>query len=175
MAQAEITAGNGLRTALREARVAEAAHREAVAAIRNSKSLRLQALKLDVDAAMAGSPEARRNFDVAIFPGDPPKLWIDAISFVEMEPDYRTYRLVQDTHGGRETLCETADRDEMVEQVKRLMAHRIIARERQIAGTAPASRPQAIYSSGAIVLAWLTGVALGALALLAAVIYLKMI
>ncbi len=106
---------------------------------------------------------------------DPPKLWIDAISFVEMEPDYRTYRLVQDTHAGREAVAETTDRAEMVEQVKLLMAHRVISRERQIAGTAPAARPEAIYSSGAIVLAWLAGVALGALALLAAAIYLKII
>jgi hypothetical protein len=175
VAQADIAAETGMREALRRAREAEAVHREAVMAVRDSKSLRLQVLKGDVDVAVAGSPEAQRNFDVAISPSDPPKLWIDAISFVEMEPDYRTFRLVQDTHAGRETIAETTDRAAMLEHVKLLMAHRMISRERQIAGTAPAARPAAIYSSGAIVLAWLAGVALGALALLALVISLKII
>lgn len=175
MAQAENTASNGMREALREARVAEAMHREAALAFRDSKSLRLQVLKLEIEAAVAGSPEAQRNFDVALSPSDPPKLWIDAISFVEMEPDHRTYRLVQDTSGGREILGETTDGAEMLNAVKRLMAHRIISRERQVAGTHPASSSQPGYSSSAIILAWLAGVALGVMALLAAGIYLKVI
>jgi len=175
VAQAETPAVNGMRQALREARTAEAMHREAMLALRDSKSLRLQVLKSDLAAAIAASPEAQRHFDIALSPGDPPKLWIDAISFVEMEPDFRTYRLVQDTSQGRETLFESPDRAEMLEQTKRLMAHRIISRERQIAGTGPMPQIGAAYSTGAIVLAWLAGLALGMLALLSAAIYLKIL
>lgn len=175
MTLAGTTASNGLREALREARVAEAMHREAALAFRDSKTLRLQVLKLEIDAAVASSPEAARYFDVALSPSDPPKLWIDAISFVEMEPDHRTYRLVQDTSGGRETLSETTDGAAMLDDVKRLMAHRIISRARQISGTPVASSLSPGYSSSAIILAWLAGVALGVMALLAAGIYLKVI
>ena len=173
MAQADSTAGLGLREELREARVAEAMHREALSAFHDSKSLRLSALKLEVDAAVAASPEARQNFDVALSPGDPPRLWLDSISFVEMEPDYRTYRLVQDTSGGREVVAESIDLKAMLEQVKRLLAFRVIARERQVAGNAPKSNLSGGYSSSAVILAWLTGVALGALTLLGASIFLK--
>lgn len=173
MVQADSTAGLGLREALREARMAEAMHREAVADIRDSKSLRLHALKLEIDVVVAASPEARQNFDVAISPRDPPRLWLDPISFVDMEPDYRTYRLVQDTSAGREVVAETTDLMGMVEHVKRLLAHRVIARERQVAGTSPKSIISSGYSSSAVILAWLSGVALGALALLGASILLK--
>lgn len=172
MAQAESTAGPGLREALREARVAEAMHREAATALHDSKSLRLAALKLEIDAAVAASPEARKAFDVTIS-GDPPRLWLDPISFVEMEPDYRTYRLVQDINAGREVLAETTDLMGMVEQVKRLLAHRVIARERQIAGNSLKSGKSGGYSSSAVILAWLTGVAFGALTLLGASMILK--
>lgn len=173
MAQAESTAGPGLREALRAARVAEAMQREAATALRDSKSLRLTALKLEIDTAVAASPEARKAFDIAISAGDPPRLWLDPISFVEMEPDYRTYRLIQDTNAEREVVAETTDLMGMVEQVKRLLAHRVIARERQIAGIAPKSGRSGGYSSSAVILAWLTGVALGALSLLGVSMFLK--
>jgi hypothetical protein len=62
-----------------------------------------------------------------------------------MEPDYRTYRLQQDNQGGREALFETTDRAEMVNYLKTYLAHRMIARERQIVRAAPVSQPAARY------------------------------
>ena len=76
--------------ALRKARLAEAAHFEAVLGIKDSKSLRLQVLKDELIPVIAATPEAAHVFDLALVPGEPPRLWIDLISFVEMEPDYRT-------------------------------------------------------------------------------------
>ena len=90
--------------ALRKARLAEAAHFEAVLGIKDSKSLRLQVLKDDMAPLITATPEAANVFDLALVPGEPPRLWIDLISFVEMEPDYRTYRLQQDNQAGREAL-----------------------------------------------------------------------
>ena len=104
--------------ALRKARLAEAAHFEAVLGIKDSKSLRLQVLKDDIAPLIAATPEAANIFDLALVPGEPPRLWRDLISFVVMEPDYRTYRLQQDNQGGREALFETADRAEMVNYLK---------------------------------------------------------
>ena len=156
---------NAFDDALRQARLEEAAHYEAVRGIKDSKSLRLQALKDDIAAVIAHSPEARQMFDLALAPGEPPKLWIDLITWVVMEPDCRTYRLMQDNQAGRDILHETADRAEMVERLKHYMAHRVIARERQMAATPPAVR-WAGFSASALILAWLGGFAVGVLALL---------
>lgn len=158
--------------ALRKARLAEAAHFEAVMGIKDSKSLRLQVLKDDIAPLIAATPEAANIFDLALVPGEPPRLWVDLISFVVMEPDYRTYRLLQDNQGGREALFETADRAEIVNYLKTYLAHRMIARERQIAHAAPVSKPSARYTTGAVIYAWVNGLILGFLALVVAAISL---
>ena len=53
----------------------------------------------------------------------------------------------------------------MVERLKHYMAHRVIARERQMAATLPARQP-AGFSASALILAWLGGFAFAILALL---------
>lgn len=161
---------DGLAGALREARQAEAAHFEASLELRDSKALRLQLLKDDLLPLISGSAEARDLFDLALVPGDTPKLWIDLISFVVMEPDPRTFRFLQHRQDRREILFETADRELMAAAVRRHMAHLMVARERQTAAAPP---PVTVpgYSSAALILAWASGFAFGALALLAAAIY----
>jgi hypothetical protein len=161
----------GLKDALRQARLAEAAHFEAAMDLRDSKSIRLQLLKDELMPLVASSPTAADLFDLALIVSEPPRLWIDLITFAVMEPDHRTYRLYQDRQTGREILFETPDRKEMAEAVKRHMAHRLVARERQVAST-PAPAAIAGYSMSSLMLAWLAGFALGALILLAAVISL---
>ena len=172
LAEAATSAGSdaGLKRALRDARLAEAAHFEAALDLRDAKSIRLQLLKDDV-AAAAASPEAGDLFDLALVPGDPPKLWVDLITFVVMEPDPRTYRLVQGRHNGREILFESGDRVQAAEQVRHHMAHRIVARER-LAAASPAPKMPESYSLASVILAWIAGFALGVLALLAAAILL---
>ena len=87
-----------------------------------------------------------------------------------MEPDPKTYRLVQDSQGERDTLLETADRAELVERLKHLMAHRIIARSRQMASAHETVVARRTYSLGSLVLSFLGGLAL---ALVLSFIYLK--
>jgi hypothetical protein len=159
--------------ALRQARIAESAHLDAVLDIRDSQTLRLQALKLDLVGLIEGSPEAKKFFDLAVVQGDPPRLWIDLITAVVMDPNPRTYRLFQDTQDGRETLFETQNRAEMVEKIKTYMAHRLIARERQMAVPAAARSERQGFSAAALILAWLTGLVIGALGLFAAGILLS--
>ena len=158
--------------ALRKARLAEAAHFEAMLGIKDSKSLRLQALKDDLAPLIGATPEAAKIFDLALVPGEPPRLWVDLISSVVMEPDHRTYRLFQDNQAGRETLFETVNREEMLNFLKSYMAHRMIARERFVASAEPPHPRSAGYSTGAIVYAWLSGFMLGLLTLLVAAISL---
>jgi len=163
----------GFATALRDARLAEAAHFEAVLDLRDAKSLRLQVLKDELAALLATAPQPARFFDLALVPGEPPRLWIDLVTSVIMEPDPRTYRLLQDSQAGREVLLETADRGELVEAVKRQMAHRVVARERQMASSPSAAPARPGYSTAALIFAWLSGFALGALILLVAIILLE--
>jgi hypothetical protein len=158
--------------ALRKARLAEAAHLEAVLGIKDSKSLRLQVLKEEIAPIISATPEASKLFDLALVPGEPPRLWIDLISSIVMEPDYRTYRLVQDNQGGREALFETSNRAEMLGYLKTYLAHRMIVRERSVVQAPPVFRPADLYSSGAIIYAWLSGFMLGLLVLLVAAILL---
>lgn len=168
---AETPDRDGLAGALREARQAEAAHFEAALALQDSKSLRLQILKDDLLPLVDAAPEARELFGLALIPGEAPKLWIDLISFVVMEPDHRTYRFLQHRQDRREILFETADRELMAAAVRRHMAHLIVARERQQA-TVPAISAPPGYTSASLILAWVSGFAFGALALLGLAIYL---
>lgn len=161
---------DGLAEALREARLAEAAHFEAALDLRDSKSLRLQILKDELVPTVQASPQAREMFDLTLLPGEPPKLWVDLTSYVVMEPDHRTYRFLQDRQDRREILFESTDREQSAAAIRRHMAHRLVARERQVSGL-PQGQAQAGYSSAALILAWASGFAFGALALVAAAIY----
>jgi hypothetical protein len=167
VANARIKDGDhgGLSQALRQARLAEAAHFEAALDLRDSKSIRLQLLKDDLMPAVTGNDAAAQLFDLALIPGESPRLWIDLISYVLMEPDHRTYRMVQDRQDGKETLFESDDRIAMAEFARRHMAHRLIARDRQAASVTQLP-PVAGYSTGSLLLAWTSGFAFGALILL---------
>lgn len=155
--------------ALRQARLAEAAHFEAVLDIRDAETLRLQVLKDDLVPVVQGNSSASSFIDLALVPGDPPRLWVDLITFVLMAPDPRTYRLVQDSPAGRQTLLETTNRSEMVERITQHIAHRMIAREREMTRESTptaSSRPTVLgHSTTALILAWLSGFSIGALAL----------
>lgn len=161
---------DSLADALREARLAEAAHFEAALDLRDSKTLRLQILKDDLLPTVQESAEAKELFDLTLLPGEPPKLWVDLTSYVLMEPDHRTYRFLQDRQDRREILFEGIDREQTAAAIRRHMAHRLVARERQSAAISPAP-VRAGYSSAALILAWVSGFSFGALALVAAALY----
>ena len=161
--------GGGLRNELRQARIAEGAHYEAALQLRDAKTIRLQLLKDDLAEAAAAGGEL---FDLALVPGEPPKLWIDLVTSVVMEPEPSIYRLQQDRQSGREILFESGKRGEVAEAARRHMAHLLVARQRQaVAVVSPP--PPAGYSTAALMLAWLSGVVLGILGLLSAAISLE--
>ena len=95
-------------------------------------------MKDELAPIILANAEAASFVDLALVPGDPPRLWIDLITSIVMAPDPRTYRLVQDGQSGRQTLLETADRQEMIDKVKQHIAHRLVAREREKRGVAAA-------------------------------------
>jgi len=138
-----------LAAALRRARVENAEHSAAVADIRAAEIGRLEILADALAPVLLQTPADCDIFDVAIAPGERPRLFIDQIGFVEMDRDRRTYRFLQDTRHGRVTLRESADVDDMVDAATDYIAHRLIEREKALAidyasgGVAKALRPPA--------------------------------
>jgi len=160
--------------ALRQARLAESAHFEAAADIRDAKSLRLNVLLDEVRGPLAGLSRRSEGFiDPQVAPSEQPRLWIDMVAYVLMEPDPRTYRFRRDTAGGHEILLETRDRGEMREKIIAYAAHRIVERERQFASDERSRQPiYRAYGATALFLAWLAGFSLGVLALFALGVWL---
>jgi hypothetical protein len=156
-----------LTQALRDARLAEAARIDAIASIRDAKSLRLHALKLDLDPVLAPHPDAVSLFELNVQPGENPRLWVDLITSVVMEPDPQTYRLVQDRNQSREVVFETRNHQAMVTQMTRYFAHRMVERDRErAAASAKAIDSRHRYTKGEITYVWFTGLTLGVCALL---------
>ena len=117
--------------------------------------------------SLAVSTPAAEGFEFALSPGERPRLWIDLVTSVVMEPDPKTYRLVQ----GGNILFETAKRSEMLEQAEFHLAYAIIAETRRKGISGKARR----YAGAAITLACLGAFWLGALSLLSIAIYLDML
>jgi len=159
--------------ALRSARLAEAAHFEALMNIRDAATLRLQVLKDDLEPIVEARREADAFIDLALVPGDPPRLWIDMVAYVTMAPDPRTFRFCRDTASGSRVLFETTDRAEITDRITAYIAHRTIDRQRHVEepvrDLAPARRA---YGWGAMLLAWLSGFSLGVLVFLLATLWL---
>ncbi len=122
-----------LAAALRRARIENAEHSAALADLRAAEIARLEILADALAPVLAQLPADCDIFDVAVSPGERPRLFIDQIGFVEMDRDRRTYRFLQDTRHGRITLRESADLDETVEAATHYIAHRLIEREKALA------------------------------------------
>ena len=159
---------NALTTALIEARLAQAAQFGAMARVHDARTLRLEALRDSVVPELANSPHLRELVEINIQDGEMPRLWIDLITHVEMQPDPKSYRLVQSSERGLETIFETRDAEQMKGYVLRQVAHRALAVERAISGKPVASEPpKSNYSMVELIYVWLTGIAFGALGLMA--------
>ena len=152
--------------ALREARLAEAARLDGIANIRDAQTLRLAALRDELRPLAAGEPRLAPFVQLSMMSEDPPRLWIDLVTSVAMEPGSRLYRLELDYPTGRVIVLETEDRDEMRRRVVQVLAHRVIERERAALGTLlSGDRSANRHSTAALILAWLAGFSLGVLAL----------
>jgi hypothetical protein len=154
--------------ALKEARLLQAAQLEAMVNVQDARVLRLEALRDSLLPDMRQHEALGTLFELNVQHGDKPKLWLDLISVVEMEPDPRTYCLVQDREGRREVLFETRDLEDMRQKVVQHLAHRMVEHERKAAGSNPKSLFDARrYALSELVFVWFSGFAFGILILLA--------
>ncbi|MCK9908871.1 hypothetical protein MXD81_07015 [Microbacteriaceae bacterium K1510] len=137
----EAEAANPLKDAVRDARI-EAAERSAVVVdLRDAELARLELLNEALDPLFKDIPDDIELFDRGVSRGDAPRLWIDVVAHVEMGRDKRQYRFVQDTRYGRAVLAESYDVPDMVQEITRYVARRLVERERALADDA--SRPLA--------------------------------
>jgi len=121
-----------LQDAVRAARVESAERMGVVVELRDAELARLELLNEALDPVFREIPSDIDLFDRGLSRGDTPRLWIDAIAFVEMGRDKRTYRLLQDTRYGRRILSESPEIGETTGHVTRYLARRLVERERAL-------------------------------------------
>lgn len=155
---------SGLDREVRRARLAQAAHFDAVVSIRDAQTLRLAALHEELTARMRDEPRLKALLPLQMDTGFPPRLWLDDISYVEMEPDPRSFRLVRQEASGHITIAETRELREMVNRIRTYAAHRLVEAER-VTGAGSNGNSKSVSQ---LIMVWLAGFTFGVLSLLAA-------
>ena len=132
-----------LREALRRARVESAERSGVLVELRTAEMARLDLLKEAIEPVLDQVPAEIDLFESAIMPGEPARLFLDQLGFVEMAGDKRTYRFFQDTRYGRTLIAESDKVQAIVEAVTDYVARRMVEREKALASDsyAPAAAP----------------------------------
>ncbi|MCC6204388.1 MAG: hypothetical protein IT533_05310 [Hyphomicrobiales bacterium] len=123
-----------LSDAIRDVKNAAADRADVVVDLRDAERMRLELIAGELKPVFEDVPVDSDLFDFAISSGLQPRLWIDAVSYVAMGRDKRTYRFVRDTRAGRVVLAESADMTPVAEQVTRYVAERLVERQRLLDG-----------------------------------------
>jgi hypothetical protein len=119
---------------LREVRIATADKADVVVDMKEADRARLELLAVELKPIFDEVPADNDLFDFAISSGLQPRLWIDAVSHVQMGSDRRTYRFVRDTRLGRVVMAESVEMRPVADQVTRYIAERMIERQRLMEG-----------------------------------------
>jgi hypothetical protein len=122
-----------LKDAVHEARIEAAERTGVVVDLRDAELARLELLNEALDPVFAELSDDIELFDRGVSRGDTPRLWVDVVAHVEMGRDKRLYRFVQDTRYGRKVLAETFEIPELVTEVTKYVARRLVERERALA------------------------------------------
>jgi len=121
-----------LQRAIQEIRIAQAERDDAVAELREAERTRLALLSEALSGVFDGLAEPHDEFALAVLPGNPPRFWVDATSFVILARDKRTFRFLKDTRLGRTVLLESDDTEAVADAVTRYVAERIVEKERAL-------------------------------------------
>jgi hypothetical protein len=160
----ELDRGGGLlEENIRLARIAHAEKLTAVHNIHEAAVLRLEVLRDQLAPLLAMNAAARRVVDLALVPGDPPRLWIDMTSYVTMAPNPSTYRLQRDSFCRHELLLESENRDEIIAAAMQHVACHLVEREKQLALIMGAERhpDEVVPGRTSPLLVWLSGLVIG--------------
>jgi hypothetical protein len=156
----------GLDRDVRRARLAHAAHFDALVEIRDAQTLRLAALQDVLLKKMAEDPRLKNLLPLQLETGFPPRLWLDNISYIIMEPDPRTFRLVRQAREGHLKIAETRDMSQMFREVRAYASHRLVETERDAAASTDSNANGAARTTSQLLMIWLAGFTFGVLSLL---------
>lgn len=159
-------AGRKIRDAIRKARTIQADRSEVIVELQAAEAARLELLADELEPVFAELSFSGGQFECNLVPGNPPRLWIDMISYVAMGADKRTYRFVCDSRAGRKVLIEGTGIVEVADFITDYVAHRVIERERALEpenqyGEAPVTRG---YGGLTLGLAFVSGICIGIIA-----------
>jgi hypothetical protein len=138
---------------LRQARVENAERAEAIADLRDLEIVRLRTLESALQPVIDQAPPGVDLFDMALAPGEHPRLFLDMVAFVDMARDKRTYRFYQDTRHGRMLIADNQSVDAIVAAVADYVGRRLVERERALTtdwrpADAPPPQPQRAEVNG---------------------------
>lgn len=165
----------GFEAALRDARLAEAAHLEAVIRSQDAGALRLDHLRsLLLDVLPDGSA-LRQSMDLRLPPDFPPRLFLDLARSIAMAPDGRGFVLEEDQDDIRTALASITSPEDMAREVLRLEAHKLIGEARAAARPARRWKSALLHPLpwSQLLYVWFSGFTVGAALLAAIAIYLK--
>jgi hypothetical protein len=117
--------------------------------LRTAELARLDLLKDELLPVFAQVPQGVDLFDAAIMPGDPARLFVDVLGFVEMGRDKRTYRFFHDTRYGRKLIAETDEIRKITQAITDYVAHRIVEREKALVSDTVEMKPQFVVPTAA--------------------------
>lgn len=121
-----------LKRMLREVRIAHAERNDVIGEMRDAELARLELLSEALEGVFEELPQDNEQLLLGILPGQPPRFWVDATSFVVMGRDRRQYQFCKDTRIGRTVIAESTSVEIIAEQVTRYVAERIVEREQAI-------------------------------------------
>src|SRR5687768_12940934 len=119
MADAKGRPVGNLRRVMREVRIAHAERNDGVADLRDAELARLELLAEALAPISEELPEDNDQYLLGMLPGQKPRFWVDATSFVSMGRDKRQYQFLKDTRVGRTVLAESQSIEVMAEGVTR--------------------------------------------------------
>ena len=131
---------------MRDVRIAQADRSDVVVDMKEADRARLELLALELKPLFDDIPADNDLFDFAISSGLQPRLWIDAVSHVQMGRDRRTYRFVRDTRLGRSVLAESVDMRPVADQVTRYVAERLVEQKRLMEGEVESLRSPGMHA-----------------------------
>jgi hypothetical protein len=119
-----------LKTAIRQAKTAQADRLDSISDIRETDIVRLELLLQDLQPVFDAVPATDEQWDFCLNKGMQPRLWLDASAFIMVGRDRRSYRFVRDTRLGRIIMSENKEIKVISDAVTRYIASRILERER---------------------------------------------
>jgi len=122
-----------LEAAVRRARLEAVEQGAALGNVREADLARLSLLEDAIRPVVEQAPREAHLFDLGKTFGDPPRLFLDMIAFVELAEDRRTYRFFQDTRYGRILIAESASVGVIAAAATNYVARRLVERERALA------------------------------------------